>query len=147
MSSPGVYGQSSVWELLQLAAQGGDASDAAFQTLSLTWLPILNHYLQQQCRLAEAPHPDCLATTLALQVIQRTLEVIQHQPEPLDLGPTPWWQEMADDELNSWRYRNRLIMPLSVPGQRDLRPLGKGPLSPSDSKAIKLNTVPSDGVQ
>lgn len=147
MSSPGINGHLSVWELLRLAVRESDEADAAFQTLAIIWLPKLNHYLQQQCRLAEAPHSDCLATTLALQVIQRTLEMVQRQPEPLSIGLDAWWQNMADDELRSWCYHNRLIMPLSLPGQRDLRPLGKGPLSPGDSRAITLNPAPPDGTR
>ena len=70
--------------------RGGNEADKAFQTLSVTWLPKLNHYMQHQCRLAEASHPDCLATTLAVQVIQRTLEAVPHQPVPLDLRPDAW---------------------------------------------------------
>ena len=54
---------------------------------------------------------------------------------------------MADDELDSWRWRNRLVMPLSLHGQRDLRPLGKGPLVPGGSKAITLDPAPPDGAR
>jgi hypothetical protein len=44
MSDPGINEHPSVWELLRLAVRGGDEADVAFQTLSITWLPELNHY-------------------------------------------------------------------------------------------------------
>jgi hypothetical protein len=133
MINPKLNGRLRVWDLLHSAALG---EDNAFQSLAIEWVPWLSYYLRRQCRLAEAPHPDCLAMTLAFQVIQRAVDEIHREPTPPDGDPDSWWQSLADSEWNSWRKRNHLVMPLSLPDEEDLRPL-------SDSLTSREGLKPS----